>query len=151
MSEVPRTTDGGRLLTIGELARSAGVSPEVIRAWEMRHGFPVATRLPSGHRRYRESDAEALREVLEKRDGGLRLDAAISAVTAPREPSGPAFGAAGQLAAGSTGSVLADLKAQGSSVATVELVDATPAFARIAVSPANSADRQAARIHMRPA
>ena len=37
-----------------------------------------------------------------------------------------------------------------SAVATVELVDATPAFARTAVSPANRADREAARIHMCP-
>ena len=37
-----------------------------------------------------------------------------------------------------------------SAVATVELVDATPAFVRMAVSPANRADRQAARIHIRP-
>ncbi len=37
-----------------------------------------------------------------------------------------------------------------SAVATVELVEATPAFARTAVSPANRADREAARIHMRP-
>ena len=38
-----------------------------------------------------------------------------------------------------------------SAVATVEFVEATPAFARTAVSPANRADKQAARIHMRPA
>ena len=35
-----------------------------------------------------------------------------------------------------------------SAVATVEFVVATPAFARIEVSPAKRADRQAARIHI---
>ena len=35
-----------------------------------------------------------------------------------------------------------------SAVATVELVDATPAFARTDVNPAKKADRQAAIIHM---
>ena len=38
-----------------------------------------------------------------------------------------------------------------SAVATVEFVDATPALARTEVSPANKADKQAARIHMRSA
>ena len=43
-------------LTIGELAERTGLSPTTLRMWEQRHGFPTPVRLPSGHRRYEESD-----------------------------------------------------------------------------------------------
>lgn len=65
-------------LTIGDLARRTGVRPATVRMWESRHGFPRATRLESGHRRYDESDVELVRQVVRRRDSGARLEVAIA-------------------------------------------------------------------------
>jgi DICT domain-containing protein len=67
------------LLTIGELAAHTGLTPEVLRTWEARHGFPEPTRLPSGHRRYTGADVLAVRRVVEERERGVRLEQAIGA------------------------------------------------------------------------
>ena len=69
-------------LSIGELSSRTGVTPSTLRIWEERHGFPVPTRLESGHRRYAESDAALVSEVARLRDAGLRLDAAITSARA---------------------------------------------------------------------
>ncbi len=64
----PLPDDG---LSIGELSRRTGVGVSTLRAWERRHGFPVAQRLVSGHRRYVNSDVDAvLAVVAERRSGG---------------------------------------------------------------------------------
>jgi DNA-binding transcriptional MerR regulator len=83
MSTLTATSQGSAAdslpgLTIGDLARHAGVTPELIRAWEKRFGFPEPVRLPSGHRRYTDADARAVRRVVEERDRGLRLEEAIA-------------------------------------------------------------------------
>lgn len=67
------------LMTIGELADLTGLTPELLRTWESRFGFPEPTRLPSGHRRYTGADVRAVRHVLHERDRGLRLEQAIDA------------------------------------------------------------------------
>ncbi len=67
------------LLTIGELSRQAGISTQLVRAWEQRFGFPEPVRLPSGHRRYTVEDVRAVQRVVEERDRGLRLEEAIAA------------------------------------------------------------------------
>lgn len=87
------------LLTIGELAERTGLTPELLRTWEARHGFPVPTRLPSGHRRYTEDDVHAVRRVLADKERGVRLEQAIA--TALRS---------GEV--GETGSVYAALAAR---------------------------------------
>ena len=51
------------LVSIGEVAEETGLTPEVLRVWERRYGFPVPVRLPSGHRRYRAEDLRRLRLV----------------------------------------------------------------------------------------
>ena len=65
-------------LTIGDLVERTGVSEGTLRMWERRHGFPVPDRLPSGHRRYRESDVELVEQVVRERASGLSLAAAIA-------------------------------------------------------------------------
>ena len=65
-------------LSIGDLADATGVSTGTLRIWETRHGFPVPTRLASGHRRYGDDDVEAVRLVAALRDSGVRLDVAIA-------------------------------------------------------------------------
>ena len=74
----PLDLDG--VLTIGQLASRAGVTPEVLRMWETRHGFPVPVRLPSGHRRYAEADVDDVIRVLRLREDGVRLEQAIRQV-----------------------------------------------------------------------
>lgn len=78
-------------LSIGDLAREAGVSPAVLRMWETRHGFPVAQRLTSGHRRYTPADVDLVRQVIRRRDAGIRLETAIAEVGATRAPSSPSI------------------------------------------------------------
>ncbi len=91
---VPTSSDPDARLSIGDLADQTGVSPATLRMWEQRHGFPVPQRLESGHRRYLDRDVDAVRRVLESRDAGTRLDAAIEravkaqqAEAEPRTPS----------------------------------------------------------------
>ena len=64
-------------LTIREISSASGVNEATLRMWETRHGFPVPTRLPSGHRRYSDGDLEAVRSVLRARAEGLSLATAI--------------------------------------------------------------------------
>ena len=72
-------------LSIGDVAERTGVSEATLRMWEARHGFPRPRRLPSGHRRYSERDVELVRHVLEDRDRGLSLGAAIDRATSAGE------------------------------------------------------------------
>ena len=78
---------GAADLSIGDLAESTGVSTATLRIWEARHGFPVPTRLASGHRRYGGADVDAVRRVVQLRDSGVRLDVAIAQATSPAEKS----------------------------------------------------------------
>ena len=77
-------------LTIGDLAQRTGLTPAVLRMWESRHGFPSPQRIESGHRRYSDSDVELVRQVVRRKDAGVRLEVAIAeaaAATAPTSPS----------------------------------------------------------------
>lgn len=78
-------------LTIGDLARRAGVSTAVLRMWESRHGFPEARRLTSGHRRYTEADVELVRQVLRRKAAGTRLEVAIAEAAASTAPASPSI------------------------------------------------------------
>lgn len=68
-------------LTIGELSRRTGISASNLRMWESRYGFPLALRLPSGHRRYPEEVVDAILRVKQRREVGIRLEAAITEVS----------------------------------------------------------------------
>lgn len=68
-------------LTIGELARRTGISASNLRMWESRYGFPLALRLPSGHRRYPEEVVDTILRVKQRREVGVRLEAAINEVS----------------------------------------------------------------------
>lgn len=83
-------------LSIGELARRTGTTPEALRMWEVRYQFPRPRRLPSGHRRYRESEVPLVAQVLRRRGAGIRLDVAIAEAL--------------ELEAPGTGSVFAELR-----------------------------------------
>jgi DICT domain-containing protein len=77
-------------LTIREMAARTGVAQGTLRIWESRYGFPVPRRLPSGHRRYPDSQADLVRQVARDRAAGLTMRAAIERArraVAPAEES----------------------------------------------------------------
>lgn len=82
------TTAESALLSIGDLAQHTGVSPAVLRMWETRHGFPEPQRLASGHRRYREQDVDLVKQVLRRKDAGIKLEVAIADAIAGEAPVG---------------------------------------------------------------
>lgn len=50
-------------LTIGAVARATGFSPDTLRVWQKRYGFPVPRRKPSGHRLFSQADVRRLRRI----------------------------------------------------------------------------------------
>lgn len=54
-------------------ARLTGLSPELLRAWERRHGVVEPARTPGGTRRYSAEDLERLRLVKAAVDAGQRI------------------------------------------------------------------------------
>jgi DICT domain-containing protein len=81
-------------LTIGQIVEQTGVPEGTLRMWERRHGFPEPRRLPSGHRRYDERDAELVRRVASERSAGMSLGAAITRVTSAGATPAPSVYAA---------------------------------------------------------
>jgi DNA-binding transcriptional MerR regulator len=71
-SSAPEVNAPGSLLTIGELARQAGVSTSALRYYE-EVGLLCAPARISGQRRYRESAAAAVAVILLLRDAGFTL------------------------------------------------------------------------------
>jgi DNA-binding transcriptional MerR regulator/methanogenic corrinoid protein MtbC1 len=63
---------GGKLLSIGAVARETGISIESLRMWERRYGHPKSVRLPSGHRRYPSTEVQRLRAVARALSAGYR-------------------------------------------------------------------------------
>lgn len=72
-------------LSIGDLSRATGLTPDAIRAWERRYGKPRPVRRPSGHRRYTRRDLRWLRRVAEALRRGHRASVAIRADDAQLE------------------------------------------------------------------
>lgn len=73
-------------LSTAQLAERTGVPAGTLRMWESRHGFPTPERLPGGHRRYRDRDAEQVRAVARLREQGLSMSAAIAQVLRSEQP-----------------------------------------------------------------
>ena len=60
-------------MTIGRLARQAGVNIDTIRYYERHHLLPPPERRPSGYREYREADVERLRFIRKAKELGFTL------------------------------------------------------------------------------
>ena len=79
------TVNEGRL-RIGELSRRVGVSPELLRAWEVRYGLLQPSRSPGGFRLYSEADEERIQRMRAYQDRGLSAaEAARLALEIPRD------------------------------------------------------------------
>ena len=64
-----------RTLKTSEAAALLNVTPNTLRTWERRFGYPKPQRLPSKHRLYAYAEIAALREALEE---GLTISSAVS-------------------------------------------------------------------------
>jgi DNA-binding transcriptional MerR regulator len=71
-SSAPEVNPGGALLTVGELARRAGVNASAVRYYEELGLLPPAARV-SGQRRYPASAARLVAAILLYRDAGFTL------------------------------------------------------------------------------
>ena len=85
--ESPRAPSEGEPapgLAIGDLAERTGVPVATLRTWESRYGAPHSTRLPSGHRRFSESEVGLVLEISRLRSSGLALPFAVDRATSAR-------------------------------------------------------------------
>jgi DNA-binding transcriptional MerR regulator len=71
----PRISPVEMTYPLRSAARLTGLSPELLRAWERRHGVVEPVRTPGGTRRYRASDLERLRLLKAATDAGHRIGA----------------------------------------------------------------------------
>jgi MerR family transcriptional regulator, light-induced transcriptional regulator len=76
----------GELLRIGELSKRAGVSPELLRAWERRYGLLRPARSAGGLRLYSAADVERVALMQQHLAGGMA--AAEAAALAVRDRVG---------------------------------------------------------------
>ena len=73
-------------LRIGELSRRVGVSPELLRAWELRYGLLQPSRSSGGFRLYSEADEQRIGRMRAYQDQGLSAaEAARLALEAPTD------------------------------------------------------------------
>ena len=66
------------MIRIGELAKRAGVSPELLRAWERRYGLLAPARSDGGFRLYAVDDVARIRRMRELIAGGVSAAEAAS-------------------------------------------------------------------------
>src|SRR6201986_3856198 len=64
-----------RYLKTSEAAALLNVSPNTLRAWERRFGFPKPQRSPGKHRLFTHGEIAALRDALQE---GLSISSAVS-------------------------------------------------------------------------
>ena len=81
----------GHLLRIGELSKRAGVSPELLRAWERRYGLLRPTRSAGGLRLYTSGDLERVHLMRQHLADGLAAAeaAAVALGTVVAEEAAP--------------------------------------------------------------
>jgi DICT domain-containing protein len=80
-----------RSLTIGDLSSRTGVPAATLRSWESRYGFLRPERPAGGHRRYAESDVDAVLDVVRRRREGMSLEAAVRQASTEPVASGSVF------------------------------------------------------------
>jgi DNA-binding transcriptional MerR regulator len=83
-----------RTYRIARAAELAGLSEEVIRAWERRYGVPRPQRTPSGYRVYTEADIALLRRLKQLTEDGMAIREAAALVPTFEPAAAPAEHAA---------------------------------------------------------
>ena len=76
-------------MSIGELARRAGVPVATIRTWEQRYDLPAPARSEGGHRRYGVEDLLRITAVRKLVDQGATVAAAARLASTPSGEAGP--------------------------------------------------------------
>ncbi|HYJ66046.1 MAG TPA: MerR family transcriptional regulator [Nocardioidaceae bacterium] len=71
------------VMRIGELSRRTGVSPELLRAWELRYGLLQPARSPGGFRLYSSDDEGRIRRTAALISEGLSAAEAARLAAAP--------------------------------------------------------------------
>ncbi len=84
----------GARLRIGELSKRVGVSPELLRAWEVRYGLVAPERTAGGLRLYSEQDEQRVRLMCEQIAAGLSAAEAARVATQREDPTAAAGAAA---------------------------------------------------------
>ena len=77
--------DSEHNLRIGELSRRAGISPELLRAWERRYGLLRPIRTPGGFRLYSGADEQRVRRMQAHLGEGLSAAEAARLASAATE------------------------------------------------------------------
>ena len=77
----------GARLRIGELSRRVGISPELLRAWEVRYGLVQPERTEGGLRLYSDQDEQRVRLMREQIAAGLSAAEAARVATRREDPS----------------------------------------------------------------
>ena len=65
------------LISIGKVSELTGISVYTLRMWERRYGFPLSTKLPSGHRRYDQKEVVRLKTVKEALAIGMKASETV--------------------------------------------------------------------------
>jgi MerR family transcriptional regulator, light-induced transcriptional regulator len=79
--------DSEHNLRIGELSRRAGISPELLRAWERRYGLLRPVRTSGGFRLYSAADEQRIRQMQEHLGKGISAAEAARLASAEDEPA----------------------------------------------------------------
>jgi DICT domain-containing protein len=66
-------------LAIRDVAEQTGIAAGTLRMWEQRYGFPTPKRTGTGYRRYPAEVVPVLRRIVDLRERGLSVPAAIEA------------------------------------------------------------------------
>jgi DNA-binding transcriptional MerR regulator len=85
--DVSSQDDDLATISIGEVARRAGVTVPTLRAWERRYGLLVPVRTAGGHRRYHEEDVRRVLAVLELIRQGWAVGSAARQVAGQSSPA----------------------------------------------------------------
>jgi MerR family transcriptional regulator, light-induced transcriptional regulator len=83
MASSRHAQDGDYQLLIGEVARRAGISPGLLRAWERRYGMLRPVRSAAGYRLYSREDAERVRAMVDMVEAGVAPNQAARALRSP--------------------------------------------------------------------
>src|SRR3954469_8037558 len=85
-------------LNINEASKLCGLSPSVLRIWELRYGWPAPQRRPNGYRPYSMHQVEELKRMAELVKAGIPVSSLIVEAM-PRWPANHPHGGRKSLAA----------------------------------------------------